>query len=438
MIRSQGSARQDALAVLRAMGRGASIGDAMKKHRRSTAGSERALTTQLVFGVARHQRYLDAWIDRYAKGRLDPEVRDILRVALFQVGFLDRIPAYAVVHGAVEEAKRVNRGAAGLVNAVLRRGAGHPPPPAELSLAVRYSHPDWLVERWSRRYGSRLEQVLEADQMIPPMMLRVDLSRMSRDDVLQQIQALGVQAVPSPYLPESIRVSGALWLEDLSAFRAGVVSVQDESGMLVNWVLDAHPGDAVLDMAVGVGGKALHALERTAGQIRLTAVDVSRARLGQFRDNLVRTGYEKSASIDVVEGPSEEYAAAHENVFDRVILDAPCSGLGVLRRRVDARWVKLPTAFPGLAERQERMLRAALTAAKPGGVVVYSTCSTEPEETRTIIDKMAVLSDVDDFCPMLPHPDIAQYVDGGMLELAPGDLAMDGFFIARLRKRGNS
>jgi 16S rRNA (cytosine967-C5)-methyltransferase len=383
-----GAARGAALQALRKVQRGAPVSEALRQSRRLT-GPDRALTTQLVYGVLRHRRYLDAWIDSFRRGRLDPDVREILRLAFFQIGFLDRIPDYAVVDAAVEQAKAVNRGAAGLVNAILRRGSAHAPAVDQLPLAVRYSHPDWIVSRWEKRYGNRLEEILAADQEIAPLILRVDLSRTRREAVVEQLQNLGAKPVPSSYLPEAIRVPGPLWLEDLPAFRDGLVTVQDESGMLVNWILDAQPGDAVLDMAAGVGGKAIHALERTAGGIRLTAVDLSRARLHQFEENLARTGYGSPAVVTVIESSGQAYAAAHVNQFDRVILDAPCSGLGVLRRRVDARWGKSPDAFTALADRQTDLLKAAVSAAGPDGVVVYSTCSTEPEETLAVIDNVS-------------------------------------------------
>lgn len=398
---------------------------------------DRALTTQLVYGVMRQQRYLDAWIDRFAQGKLESVVRDILRMSFFQLQFLDRIPDYAAVNAAVEETKRTSPKAARLVNAVLRRGMGQAPNPQSLSLGERYSHPDWLVERWASRYGERLEAVLQRDNEVPALMLRVDLQRTTREQVLQELAEMGIVAQASPYLPEAVRATGALWLEDVPSFQEGLVTVQDESGMLVNWVLDAQPGDTVVDMAVGVGGKAIHALERTAGKIRLTGLDISRARLQQFRDNLARTGYTDGVSI--VGQAAERFAPGHAGQFDRVILDAPCSGLGVLRRRVDARWSKSVKELKTLSARQEDMLKAAAGLAKPDGVIVYSTCSTEPEETLMVLERADSFGiEVEDLTPYLPHRAITAFVHQGVLILAPGDLGMDGFFIARLRKKGTA
>lgn len=429
-----GLSRTAALVALRRVRQGMTVSEALQAGQK-LRGPDRALTTQLVYGVLRHRRYLDAWISAFRKGNLDVEVREILRLALFQLGFLDRVPVYAVVNAAVEQAKGVNVGAASVVNAILRRGQSYPPNLEALTLGERYSHPDWLIDRWTVRYGDRVENILARDNQIPPLMLRINLTRTTRQHVLQELHDAGIQASPSAYLPEAIRVQGSLWLEDIAAFRSGLVTVQDESSMLVNWALNAQPGENIVDMAVGVGGKAIHVLERTDGQVTLTGLDISQSRLELFRDNLRRTEYEDA--VQLVCQPAEQFAQHHAEEYDRVILDAPCSGLGVLRRRVDARWSKKNSDFPGLRHRQTTMLQAAIAMAKPGGVIVYSTCSTEPEETLEVVQMAISAGQVssEDVTPHLPSAVLGEFVQGGLLLLAPGDLDMDGFFIARLRKR---
>ncbi|MDA8206690.1 MAG: 16S rRNA (cytosine(967)-C(5))-methyltransferase RsmB [Thermaerobacter sp.] len=434
-VTAAGVARDQALAALRRVRRGTPVSEAIAAAE-TMKSADRALTAQLVYGVLRHRRYLDAWMRPFQRGRLSPDIRDILRLALFQMGWLDRVPAYAAVHAAVEQAKVVQPRAAGLVNAVLRRAQSRPPDPDHLSLGERFSHPDWLVERWRARYGPRLVSILEADNRVPPLMLRVNLSRTTRNAVLEELANLGVAAEPSAYLPEAVRVQGSLWLEDLPAFRRGLATVQDESGMLVGWILDPKPGDRIIDMAAGVGGKALHVLERTDGAVRLTGLDVSKPRLALFSENLKRTGYHDR--VELAHSAAEGYAAQHRSTYDRIILDAPCSGLGVLRRRVDGRWSKAPDDLRALSARQQELLRAAAELAKPsGGVIVYSTCSAEPEETIEVLervgpDRLGLVRE--DVTPFLPHAALRDFVTDGMLTLAPGDLGMDGFFIARLRK----
>ncbi len=429
-----GPAREEALRALQRTQRGLAVSDAIQSGR-TLEGPDRALMAQIVYGVLRNRRYLDAWVRPWLRGPLDPVVADILRIGLFQLEFLDRVPPYAAVNAAVEQTKVHKPRAANMVNALLRRALRERP--QNLTVGERYSHPDWLVDRWRSRYGERLETILAADNEVPPLTLRVNLTGTTREKVVEEIREAGADAHPSPYLPEAIRVSGSLWLENLESFRRGWITVQDESGMLVAWILDPRPRDHILDMAAGLGGKALHALEKAPG-CHLTALDISSKRLQLLDQNLSRT--QLASRVQTVAGPAEDFAARHPQSYERVLLDAPCSGLGVLRRRVDARWSKRDT-FDEMAARQRRLLEAALATAKPGGVVVYSTCSTEPEETDAVLE--AVLTahgdwHCTDVSPFLPHPDLRDRVRSGCLVLEPGDFGMDGFFIARLEQGGQA
>lgn len=433
-LKEIGPARQAALSALARVREGALVNEAVSGGRR-LGPKDRALMTTLVYGVLRQQRYLDAWIRPLLRGPLDPTVEDILRLAFFQLGFLDRVPAYAVVYAAVEQTKQLRPRAASMVNAILRRGQGSPP--QNLSLGERYSAPDWVVERWAGRYGDRLEAILAENNRVPPLTLRVNLHRTSRDAVLAELERSGVPAQPSAYVPEAIRVTGSLWLEDFRPFQQGLVTVQDESGMLVGWILDARPGDQVLDMASGLGGKAIHTVERTEGRIHMTALDISPGRLQRLAENLRRMGYEEVVTIR--ETAAERYAPTHSGMFDRIILDAPCSGLGVLRRRVDARYKKRPEDIGRFRDQQTLLLEAAWRAAKPGAVIVYSTCSTEPEETHEVVRAVCARHPdlrVEDVSRFLPHEALKAYVEARCLVLAPGDVGMDGFFIARLKVAG--
>lgn len=429
-LNSVGRARDEALKALERVRLGDQVSEAIHKGA-TLADRDRALMTTLVYGVIRHQRYLDAWMKPYLKGPIQPLVRDILRLAFFQLKFLDRVPDYAAVNAAVEQARMRAPRAAAMVNAILRRGqAGGA---GSLSLGEQYSHPEWLVARWQERYGPKLETILERDNQVPPLTLRVDVSRVSRDTILAHLAELGIDAVPSPYLPEAIRVSGSVWLESFRPFQEGLVTVQDESGMLVSWVLDAKAGDQILDMAAGLGGKALHVLE-TCAEVQLTCLDVSTPRLKRLEENLARV--HRTEQVTIREQDAVKFARTHPGSFDRIILDAPCSGLGVLRRRVDARWKKEIQDLPRFHAGQVALLDAAYQAVRYGGVIVYSTCSTEPEETTAVVHEvMARHPDLasDDVRPWLPHPELKNFVQRGSLVLAPGDLGMDGFYIARLR-----
>ncbi len=430
-----GPSRSEALKVLERVRQGAGVGDALAQRTAENplSAADRALMTQIVHGVLRNQRYLDAWLEPFLRGELEPQVRDILRIALFQIGFLDRVPAYAVVNAAVEQTKSAAPRATGMVNAILRRAPAQKP--ANMTPGVEFSHPDWLVSRWEARFGpEQTRRILWVDNQVPPLTLRVNLGRMPQESALRALQETGAQVEPSRYVPEAVRVRGSLWLEDIPAFQQGLLTVQDESGMLVTWVLDPQPGEKIVDLTAGLGGKTGHILEKTRGQAQVTAVDMAASRLALLDENIARLGF--GASARVVAQDSRVFAEKHPRQFDRVLLDAPCSNLGVLRRRSDARWKKQEGDLAQLARTQVALLEAAVRLAKPGGVVVYSTCSVEPEETTLVVDRVCKnhpeieRESVQDYLPDLAFQD---FVVNGALMLVPGDLGMDGFFIARLR-----
>ncbi|WP_053958612.1 16S rRNA (cytosine(967)-C(5))-methyltransferase RsmB [Sulfobacillus thermosulfidooxidans] len=430
-----GPARIEALNVLTLIRGGEPVAEALAQRTRlgQLSPADRSLMTQIVYGVLRNQRYLDAWLAPFLRGELEPVVRDILRMALFQMGFLDRVPAYAIVDAAVEQTKAVSPRATGMVNAILRRAPTKKP--KNLPLAVEFSHPDWLVHRWQNRFGTeKTRRILMVNNEVPPLSLRVNVLKTSREAVLAELHQEGVRSELSHYVPEAIRVSGSFWLEDLPAFQNGLVTVQDESSMLVTWVLDPQPDERIVDLTAGLGGKTGHILERTQGQAKVTAVDLSRTRLKLLQENLTRLGFFNH--VTVMEMDARHFAAGNVHEFDRVLLDAPCSNLGVLRRRSDARWKKQENDLQEHKNLQQELLTAAITVAKPGGVIVYSTCSVEPEETIMVLDHVLATHPTihhEDVREYLPDPIFEEFVVDGNLVLLPGDLGMDGFFIARLR-----
>ncbi|PSR34694.1 MAG: 16S rRNA (cytosine(967)-C(5))-methyltransferase RsmB [Sulfobacillus benefaciens] len=436
-MKAWGVARQEALVALGRVRNNVPVAEALTASHQTTSMSanDRALLTQLVYGVLRHRRYLDAVIEPFVRQELEPDIRDILRMGFFQLKFLNRIPPYAVVNAAVEQTKAIQPKASRLVNAVLRRGQQYEP--TNLNLAVQYSHPDWLVARWATRFGNRLPEILAENNKIPPLTLRVNSTKASRDDVLRELKRLNIEAEPSRFVPEAIRVTGSLWLEHLPWFQNGWVSVQDESGMLVSHVLDPQPGDHILDLTAGVGGKTGHLAEMTRGQAKIVAIDASAHRLMLLQQNLERLGVAGGVTTQTGDAQSILASMGRSQAFDKVLVDAPCSNLGVLRRRVDARWRKQEQNLVEHQALQRQLLASAIEVTKPGGVLVYSTCSIEPEETTEVIAAMLTqFADVhkDSVMPYLPTPLPNAATADGMLTIVPGDYGMDGFFIARLVK----
>jgi 16S rRNA (cytosine967-C5)-methyltransferase len=310
---------------------------------------DRALLTTLVYGATRWRRELDWLIDRCAE-RVHPEIRQHLRVALFQIRHLDKIPRHAAVNEAVELAKGVSRKSAGFVNAVLRKAADLELPD---TLGIRSSHPDWLIERWRKRFAPKeLAAILDADNAVLPVTIR----------------------------PNPLKAPGAIELQGDPAadprFAEGLFTVQDETSTKVAPLLDPKPEERVLDLCAAPGGKTTHLAERMGGKGRVVAVDLP-DRIGLVAESARRLGL---ANIDCVAGDGA--TIAFRQPFDAILVDAPCSNTGVLARRPDVRWRLREKDIAGAVAIQRRLLANAARLLAPGGRLVYSTCSLEPEENR--------------------------------------------------------
>lgn len=402
-----------------------------------------ALATELVNGTLRWRGRLDWVLGRYVRAGLDtltPWILNLLRLGLYQILFLDRIPPHAAVDECVTLAKKyANPGAAGLVNAVLRKilreGAGAPDPEQILTdpdeaMAVAYSHPAWLVARWRRRLGDdETRALLLADNRPATVGLRVNPLKTDRETLRRALGARGIEVEAAPYSRLTLRVTGNIAFQGLPEFDEGHFFVQDESETLVCELLAAEPGETVLDLCAAPGGKATQIQEGRGSQGLLIAVDVQKSRLARVRENVTRMGVTGVAAV-CADGRTLTLARP----VDRVLVDAPCSGLGVLGRRSDARWRKTEASLRALLPLQQGLLEAGASCLRPGGVLVYSVCSTEPEEGRRQIDGFLgthpyfELEDAEAFLPR-------EVVTEGCLLLYPHRHNTDGAFAARLRRK---
>jgi len=337
------------------------VDEALEAHRSAALSRrDRALLTTLVYGATRWRRELDWLIDRCAE-RVHPEIRQHLRIALFQIRHLDKIPRHAAVNEAVELAKGVSRKSAGFVNAVLRKAADLALPDA---LGVRTSHPDWLIERWRKRFKPKeLEALLVADNAVLPVTVR-----------------------PNPLKP-----SGAIEIDGDPAadpkFAEGGFTVQDETSMKVAPMLDPKPQERVLDLCAAPGGKTTHLAELMGGKGRVVAVDLP-DRIGLVAESATRLGL---GNIECVAGDGA--TIAFREPFDAILIDAPCSNTGVLARRPDVRWRLRETDIAGAVALQRKLLENAARLLQPGGRIVYSTCSLEPEENRVELPGFRVVKE---------------------------------------------
>ncbi len=398
--------------------------------------------SDLVAGVTRLKRWLDFLIAQFYHGdinTLDDSVRQILRIGLYEL--LERgTPQHAAVSEAVDTAKALRgKGASGLVNAVLRAAlrcidADELPVPktgkAARDLAVRYSHPTWIVRRWLKRFGEeQTTALLKKNNERPAYSLRVNTLKTTREDLGERLDELGVGWRPSNYLEDFVVVEQLQPIIRAGLLTEGLCAVQDEAAGLVVRVLDPQPGESILDGAAAPGGKALYAAQLMNNSGEVVAID-----LHESRTKLVLSAAEAS-EITIINARSADLkSASFDRQFDRVILDAPCSGLGVLAKRSDLRWQASPEKIAELVDLQTELMEAASGHVRAGGTLVYSTCTTEPEENADIVQAFIERHPEFTVEPIpLFLPESMRTEEGFFLSL-PHLQGTDGAFAARLRK----
>ncbi len=405
---------------------------------------DRALLTELVYGVLRWQGKLD-WaleplLDR-PLARLEPVVRQLLRLGAYQLICLTRIPHFAAVDETVSLARQVGAGSgAGYVNAVLRalsrQGAPRPPDPAVDPLAYwtgAGSHPAWLAARWLSRLGPlEAGELMAANNRTPPLTLAVNRLKAEGRDVLRSLAETGAEVTPGCFFPDIVALRGAGSPEVLPGYSAGHLIPMDEAAALPVAALDLMPGQRVLDACAGGGGKSalIAAAVGRAGEV--VALDRSPRAVRRLNAAALRLGL---AMVRPRLYDAREAGGAWCSEFPRVLLDAPCSGLGTVRRRPEIKWRRRPEDLPRAAVLQAELLEGTAGAVAPGGLLVYSTCSLEPEETDDVVARF--LGRHPDFAleaPGLSLQPFAVSAARGLLRAWPHRHGTDGFFVARLRR----
>lgn len=405
-----------------------------------------ALTTRLVYGTLRWRGRVDwvlACLLRAPPDKLDPLVRSLLRVGAYELLFLDRVPSYATVNELVELAKRrVGPGKARLVNAVLRRVAGREREawsPADGSgsaaeLAALVSHPPWLVDLWRERFGAaESRRLMEANNEDAPLVLRANRLRVTRDDLVRRLCSRGVEARAGAWSPLAVRLRGASSPARLVEFRDGLCQVQGEASQMIGFLVEPAPGMRVLDVCAAPGGKATHLAELMEGRGEVVACDVSERGLEKLAGNARRLGLAciRAEAGDALRGLPGEPAS-----FDRVLVDAPCSGLGTLRAHPEIRWRRAPGDLHRLAALQADILEQASSRVAPDGLLVYATCTLSRVENEQVVEDFLqrhrefALEDAAEHLPAAARPMAAEPY---FLAL-PHRHDTEGFFAARLRR----
>lgn len=408
-------------------------------------GPDRGLLTELVYGVLRRRGTLDHLIGQFSStkpDKLERSVLILLRLGLYQIFFLDRIPVSAAVNETVNLAKSLAPRASGLVNAILRRSdrerdaVSYP----DLSIdpagyiSARYSHPSWLVEGWLRQLGEReTEELAAAMAEQAPLTIRVNTLKTGRDELLTLLSDNGWTAAPTRFSPHGIHVISHAHIPKLPGFREGFFTVQDESSQLASLLLAPLPGQRVLDACAAPGGKATHLAQLMKNKGEVLACDISKPKLRHINETAGRLGI---AIIRAVAADARAIAGFAGAPFDRILVDAPCSGLGVIRRNPEGKWWKTPDDVAQLAVAQRSILDSLAGSLAPGGVMLYSTCSTTVEENEEVIEDFLsrhhdfVLEDLNGL-----FPDWAGlFTSTGCFRSWPHRHSMDGFFAARLVK----
>ena len=402
---------------------------------------DQALVTRLVYGTLAWRGRLDHHLRALVRtplDALDPPVRAALRLGLYQLVFLDRIPAYAAVDASVRLARGAGRGAAGLVNAVLRRAASAPdalalPDPGAdpiERLAVEWSHPRWLVERWMAEIGAdELPRLLAANNERATTAVRANRLRTTPDALRARLAADGIPTTPGVWARDALRVEhGAARVRRTTAWRDGDLAFQGEASQLIAPLLDPPPGARVLDACAAPGGKTTHAAALLRGSGTVVALDRRARGAGRIVAEARRLGADE---VHVAVGDARRPPFARP--FDGVLVDAPCSGLGTLRRHPELRWRRRPEDIARLATLQREILANVAPLVRPGGVLVYAVCTITREETEDVVAWFRSAHPgfvAEDARTRVPP---ALVTPAGTLRTLPHRHGLDGFFAARLR-----
>ncbi len=434
-------AAADICADLRA---GELLDSSFERRVESLDARDRRWTQELLYGMLRRRAWLDSTLSERVRGglaRLDPDLTDILRLGVHQLLFMRSVPPYAAIAQSVELAKRRHGlGASKLVNAVLRRVDRERetipfPPVARVdpgaprsdpidALALSHSHPRWLVARWVARWGAEdTERLLAANNAEAPIIVRP--FGVVREQLEAMLEGAGVHVEDVPLVRDSIRVTGNVSLAELGAYRQGLFFVQDPGATLVTRYAAIAPGSTVADLCAAPGGKTLE-LSRSAGVV--IAADRSVQRLTRMLTNFRRV---EARAIHALVADTREPAIAP---VDAVLIDVPCTGTGTFRRHPDARWRLKVSDLAVMGALQRSIIRAAAAVVRPGGLLIYSTCSLEPEENDAQVESF--LAENPEWV-LEPPPDGAvppAALDAGRLRVLPQRHSTDGAFAARLRR----
>ncbi|CAM3698830.1 16S rRNA (cytosine(967)-C(5))-methyltransferase RsmB [Mesobacillus zeae] len=405
------------------------------------------LLTELVYGTLQRRMTLDFYLAPFIKNakKLEKWVLQLLRVTVYQMVYLDRVPDRAAIYEAVEIAKRRgHKGIAGVVNGVLRtiQREGLPSldsikDPAE-RMAIETSHPLWLVQRWISQFGKeKAGEICAMNVLAPLQTARVNLGKTTREACIELLEQEGFAVEASPITPEAIRcLRGNLAASN--AYKEGLLSIQDESSMLAAHALGVEKGDTILDACAAPGGKSTHIAEKLFETGKVVSLDLHAHKVKLIVDNATRLGL---SNIEAIEMDSRKAPDHFEKEsFDRILLDAPCSGLGVIRRKPDMKYTKRESDLDRLQEIQLNLLDAVAPLLKKGGTLVYSTCTLDSQENEETVSSF--LDSHREFEEDASLPDrmpegVKPFMKGFSTQILPQYFGSDGFYIASMKRKAD-
>ena len=399
---------------------------------------DKALVTEIVYGTIRRKNSLDTLIASFVRDikMMDKRVLNILRIAMYQLKFLDKVPSYAACNEAVEQAKKISISSSKLVNGILRsygkKGeSGLVFKNKIYELAYTYSFEPWLIRLFIKQYGEEdAIRILNGLNLTPKVTVRVNSLKGDFDEVFEELEEFGYNVEEGYICPEAISIKGGKSVENNKVFNEGKITVQDESAMLVAPLLDIAPNETILDLCSAPGGKTTHIAELLENTGKVLAFDLHENKLGLIEENCKRLGIE---NVKLKEMDATKIDVNLIGIGDKILLDVPCSGLGIIKRKPEIKWNKTREDLKEIVKVQREIMENAWQYLKQGGTMVYSTCTLNKEENEQNIEwflnkhKNCKLEKV-----FIGNGDNLRY-ENGMLTVLPNEY-MDGFFIAKLKK----
>lgn len=402
---------------------------------------DKALVTELVYGTLQYLNQMDWIIGQFSSQKIKkiaPWIKNILRMGIYQLMYLDHIPPHAIVNEAVKLAKKYGHaGTVRFVNGVLRSivrqkdDISYPDIKQDpiAHIAYKYAHPEWLVQAWVKELGiDETISLCKANNDKAPLVLRTNTLRTTREALKEQLAAEGVETIASKWTPEGLNVISRFNVRRSETFGKGLFQVQDESSQLVAHLLNPHPDEFIIDSCSAPGGKTTHIAQLMENKGQILAFDIQNNKLSLVAQSTARLGITivETKRMDAKNLPHDFSAKA-----DRVLVDAPCSGLGIIRRKPDIKWQKDREQLDKLPKLQLEILSRAAECVRPGGCLVYSTCTLNPAENQGVIKSFLNLKP--DFQLVLPPAEWPQ--EEGMVHLFPHRHGTDGFFMAKMRRK---